>query len=316
MKKLEDAKADYESMPPPPELEQTVEQALESKPVPSASHRKGWIAVVVAACACIVFVVALNASSVFALGLYDVPVLGNVARVFTFREYEEKNDANLVIVKMPAIRNTGNSQLESRINYEILLKMKREIEDAKTRAREYQQAFVKTGGDQADFIPIEIMLDYEIKCSNQEVVSFVITKNETMASCYTEQFFYNIDLETGRELTLANLFGADYIDTINSSVKKQIGQMKKDDPDAVFFDEGEEVFRSISADQGFYLNGDGNVVVVFPKYSIAPGSMGILEFEVSLTDLPAKPSTSTPTTTQTVTHNNSQPESTSPTAQP
>lgn len=316
MKKLEDAKADYESMPPPPELKQTVEQALESRPDPPIRCRRERIAVIVAACVCIVFVIALNASSVFAMGMYDVPVLGNVARVFTFREYEEKNDANLVVVKMPAIRDTGNSQLESRINYEILLKMNREIEDAKKRAREYQQAFVQTGGKQADFVPIDISLDYEIKCSNQDVVSFVITKSETMASCYMEQFFYNIDLETGRELTLANLFGADYINTVYSSVKKQIEQMKADDPDAMFFVEGEELLKSISADQGFYLNTDGNVVVVFPKYSIAPGSMGILEFEISLTDSPSNSPTSAMTATQSATTDSSRTEPTAPAAQP
>lgn len=316
MKKLEDAKEDYESMPPPPELKQTVEKALEGGVDHPVRHRRERIAVIIAACVCIVFVVALNASSAFALGLYDVPVLGNVARVFTFREYEENNDTNLVVVKMPAIKNTGNSQLENRINYEILLKMNREIEDAKIRARDYRQAFVETGGNQADFIPIEISLDYEIKCSNQDVVSFVITKSETMASCYTEQFFYNIDLETGRELTLAHLFGSDFLDTIHSSVKKQIEQMKKDDPDTMFFDEEEDVLRSISANQDFYLNTDGNVVVVFPKYSIAPGSMGILEFEISMTDLPPKPSTSAPTTTQPTANNSSQTESASSTVQP
>ncbi len=34
-------------------------------------------------------------------------------------------------------------------------------------------------------------------------------------------------------------------------------------------------------DPGFYLNEKGNVVVVYPKYEIAPGYMGIQEFEIT-----------------------------------
>ena len=60
------------------------------------------------------------------------------------------------------------------------------------------------------------------------------------------------------------------------------------DPGAMYYSldnedefDDEFAFRTIEPDQPFYLNGQGQVVIVFPKYAIAPGYMGIQEFTVS-----------------------------------
>ena len=52
------------------------------------------------------------------------------------------------------------------------------------------------------------------------------------------------------------------------------------DDEAVYFAPEDGGFRSISEDQGFYINQQGHVVVVFLKYEIAPGCMGTQEFEI------------------------------------
>ena len=39
-------------------------------------------------------------------------------------------------------------------------------------------------------------------------------------------------------------------------------------------------FSGVSEDQRFYINEDGNAVIVFEKYEIAPGASGTLEFEI------------------------------------
>ena len=53
------------------------------------------------------------------------------------------------------------------------------------------------------------------------------------------------------------------------------------DPEADFFHD-QFGFTSISEDQLFYLNENGEPVVVFEKYAIAPGYMGMPEFTVPL----------------------------------
>ena len=89
--------------------------------------------------------------------------------------------------------------------------MNRLVEEARQRAREYKQAFLETGGREEDFLPTEIFVDYTPATATTATVSFVIEKAETAASYYAEQYFYNIDLESGPELTLRDMLGPDYI---------------------------------------------------------------------------------------------------------
>ena len=101
---------------------------------------------------------------------------------------------------------------------------------------------------------------------------------------------YNIDLNTGRQLALKDLFkeGTDYKEIINREIERQIAA----DPDKFFTGE-EWGFKTISDNQAFYL-GDagtaedgvspgGNVpglVVYFDLYEIAPYVAGFPEFKI------------------------------------
>ena len=102
---------------------------------------------------------------------------------------------------------------------------------------------------------------------------------ETRASAYTEVYTYNIDLEAGRELTLRDMLGPDYVELANAAVREGIAAREAADPDATFFHD-EAGFTSIDEDQAFYINEAGNPVVLFEKYELAPGYMGQPEFEV------------------------------------
>ena len=281
MKKLRDAKEAYESIIPPEELDHVVQKAIrQTKKEPVQPRHMVWrYAVCTIASICLVFIVSLNVLPVFAQEMYDIPVLGSMARIFTLGRFEEADEISYVVVEIPALSNTGNNELEQRINYEVALRIDTVVEEAKQRAKEYYDAYIATGGDKEKFQPIEIGVEYDVKCNNGEVVSFVVTEYETHASFYSESYFYNIDLETGRELTLANLLGENYIEKANQAVREGIAAREADDPNAMFFHDELE-FQSIKPDQSFYINELGNPVVVFEKYAIAPGYMGSVEFEV------------------------------------
>ena len=65
-----------------------------------------------------------------------------------------------------------------------------------------------------------------------------------------------------------------------------IENMKKDSNLTYFLeaDENEEVidsFDKIKENQDFYINNDGNLVICFDQYEVAPGYMGTLEFIIS-----------------------------------
>jgi len=145
---------------------------------------------------------------------------------------------------------------------------------------EYYDAFIATGGKKEDFAPTEIIVDYEIKNLNEKYVSFIINKFECQASAFNVFYYYNIDLESGRELTLRDIIGSDYKNIIYRQIEKQIEAMDEDRKFYLF----EEVNRIdlINENRPFYINDKGNVVVVFEKYEIGAGAAGKYEFELDI----------------------------------
>ncbi len=276
------ARGRYNEIEPPEELGFAVASAIRE----GDRRRKGRgrifrsLSGAVAACAC--FVVLVNASPAFASALADVPVLGALARVVTVTSYSVTDRDHLIDVRLPAVEDTGHTDLEQRINTEIQTRIQAILDAAETRAQEAKAAYVATGGEEEAFIPIIIDVDYQIKCQNGRYLSFVVQTAETQASVYQELFPYTIDLEAGKELTLQDVLGPDYKDIANTAIRAAIAE-RSQDPHNSYFDgtEGVEGFQSVTADQKFYLNENGNPVVLFQKYEIAPGYMGVQEFEIA-----------------------------------
>ena len=54
-----------------------------------------------------------------------------MARIFTLNRFEESSEESYVVVNVPALENTGNTELERRVNYEIALKINEQVAEAK-----------------------------------------------------------------------------------------------------------------------------------------------------------------------------------------
>ena len=285
MKDLKKAKNVYESIKIPEELNSTVNETINRKYVGKKSSfwkRRNIISGVLTTCLAMsfLFVFLVNTNKSFAVSVSTIPVVNQIAKLVTVQNLIEEDDTKLVKANIPAIQNTGNTDLEKRINYEIMEKMNEVLEEANKRAKEYKDAVIETGGTEEDYHPILINIDYEMKYSGDDLVSFLINKCETLASAYTEQFIYNVDLETGKELNLRDVLGDNYKQIIDNEVCKQIEERKKN-PDNIYFEKGEGGFEGIEDEyQNFYINENRKVVVVYSKYEIAPGYMGIQEFEI------------------------------------
>lgn len=276
---LERTRARYRAQETPEELSLAVRAAIREGERLRKRRRvlRRSLATALAGCAC--FVLLVNGSPTFAQAVYDVPLLGSLARIFTVTEFTVNDDEHVIDVRLPALENTGYTDLEQQINQEISTRVQAVIDEAEQRAQETKEAYVSTGGDPDDYIPVIIDVDYEVKCQTEHYLSFVIQKTETRASAYTEFYTYNIDLETGRELTLRDLLGPNWMETVNAQVEAQIAERSKD-PDNVYWTAEEGGFQGISEDQPFYLNQEERPVVVFEKYELGPGSMGSQEFVI------------------------------------
>lgn len=279
--KLRQAKELYDAIQIPDELGPAVRDAIRRGRMQKIRRHFSWgkIASCAAACACVLFMATVNAFPVLAMELSDVPVIGGLTKVLTFYRFEAADESIYIQMEVPELTNTGNSELEERINREVWLRVDEKMEEAKTRAKEFFEAYLATGGVKEEYIPMDFTIDYRINCQNEKYVSFTVSKSETQASYYEECDYYNIDMETGRDLTLRDMLGEDYIELCNQAVKEGISANEQKNPDEQYFHD-EMGFQSIEPDQDFYINESGYVVVVFPKYALAPGYMGTQEFVV------------------------------------
>lgn len=280
MKDLKKAKKIYNSIKIPEHLNYVVNRAITTNSKPKYNILKYFnYGISTVTCTFIAFVLLINTNSSFASNIAEIPIVGDIAKIFTVKEVKEEDSTKLINAKIPALENTGNTDLEKRINYEIMLKINEILEEAEERAAGYKNAVIETGGTEESYQPINIQIDYKVGYSSNDVVSFTILKSETLASAYTEMFFYNIDIKSGKTLNLRDLLGNDYKKIVDETIYKEIAERSKN-PDNIYFTE-ENGFEGIENEyQNFYINSNGNVVIVFEKYEIAPGYMGIQEFEI------------------------------------
>ncbi|MBQ1194552.1 MAG: DUF3298 domain-containing protein [Lachnospiraceae bacterium] len=292
MGRLEEMKERYEQIAIPEELHVRVEQEImksrkQQEEKNNEGHKYSFKKVIrrmeaAAAGVCILFTAALNTSPVFAKEAAQLPVIGGLAQILTFRSYETEKDDIAVSVEIPSIEmiaeDTGITVDE--INQEIYDCCSRYVDDALLIAEEYRTAFLETGGTPEEWAEhnIKITVDYEIKQQNNDYISFVVRGTQNWANAYNESKYYNLDLSTGKYVILKDMLGDHYVELANESIREQISERQK--AGEIFFTAEEGGFTGISEDTKFYINGNNHPVIVFEKYEIAPGSSGEIEFEI------------------------------------
>lgn len=269
----------YEQMQIPKELDEVVQEAINEGLTRRRKHgalfilkRTGSIAAVLMLC----LVTMLNVSPVFASAACELPVVGGLCRVFVFREYHAQDEIKYIDARIPQIENTGKTELETRVNLEIQKAISVCLTESETRAKDYYEAFLLTGGNPEEFVPLGITVDYKINHISPQYVSFLVWQYETAFNAYNHYFYYNLDLNNGRSITLRDWFGNDYRRIVADSIEKTIMGWSEEQRSMLWDDLS--VIDLISENTDFYLNQDGRVVVVIGQYEAAYGAAGRLEF--------------------------------------
>lgn len=289
MKQLKEAKKRYEEIVVPEELSERVQEAVRNsernrnavKLQKRSSIPKSVAGV--AAVILITFTVLLNTSTSFAQNVSTMPIIGAVAKVLTFRAYEKEEEDLKLSVKIPSVEmiSKDTNGLAESINQEVYRLCQQYAEEAVQRAEEYKKAFMDTGGTEEEWRAhnLEIHVWYEINAQTGNYLSFSVMGAESWNSANHEKKYYNIDLKTQKIVSLKDLLGEDYIEIANESIKNQI-ETKSQEMGIQFWTPEEGGFTGISEDVCFYINKAGNPVIIFEKYEIAPGSAGVVEFEI------------------------------------
>lgn len=291
---IQEGKKEYLDMQIPEELHQRMKQVIEQDKKRRQERKVIHMIkrTMASAAACIViFAAGLNTSAAFAETAAGLPVIGGLARVLTIRSYHASEGNINLDMEVPAIENAsgdaGGAAFTEAVNQEI----EKIVEDYTAQAEQefaaYQEAFFATGGTEEEWNDrqMDIIVDYEVKYQKDPVLSLELTAAKGWVAASEERHYYNLDVASGRELTLSDVLGDDWKNIANEEIDRQIKERIAADPSASFFGYGdneltEAKFTSVSEDTEFYLNAEGDVVIVFPKYEIAPGYMGILEFTI------------------------------------
>ena len=273
-KRLEELLAHLNTIEIPDELDQVVAKAIKKG---SASKErmitmKRWFrnTAATAAIVTISFTSAANLSPAFAQSLSDVPVLGSLVRVVSFRQFDYHEDTYDATLEAPIVEGLKNEDLQNSLNTKYL--------------EENKKLYEKFQADVADMKSFEegghlgLGSGFEIKTNNDQILSIGHYVVNTVGSSSTTMTYDTLDKQNEVLITLPSLFIDDsYITLISENIKAQMKErMAHDDNQVYWIDE----FNQIDANQAFYITDQGKLMISFDKYTIGPGSMGIQEFEI------------------------------------
>lgn len=274
MDKLKKLEEKYRNVPIPENLDAVVEASLKKGRKKRAPK---WVLGATAAAA--LFTASLNMSPAMAKTLGEVPVLGSVIEVLTFVQYETDKDNYSAAIDVPQI--TGESD-------EIRALNEKYAAEGKALYEQFQQDM--KGMEQADGGHLGVDSGYIVATDTEQLLSIGRYVVETVGSSSTVMQYDTIDKQKEIILTLPSLFKDErYISVISDYL---IGKMQEEmlatNQEKIYWVKGggmpdEELidaFTSIRPDQNFYITEDHKLVIVFDKYEVAPGYMGVVEFEI------------------------------------
>lgn len=265
---------EYENIEIPDELEFLVRTTIKEQE--KKMKRKNIInkSVIAAAVAGVVFVGSINLSSEISYALSEVPVLGSIVRVLTFKTFELKDNNFDAQLKTPAIEGL-DSKLEAMLNEKYLDENQKLYDDFMKEIDELKKADM-------DEAHMGIASGYEVKTDTDKLLVIGRYVVNTAGSSSTTIKYDTIDKQNKTLITLPSLFKDEaYIDIISENIKAQMKEQMKDESNVYWLEDemmGDENFSKIDKDQSFYITKDNQLVIAFDKYEVAPGYMGNPEF--------------------------------------
>ena len=265
-------------------MKEKIEQAKKESRRKQASRIRRQITA--AAAAIVVLITVLpNTSQSVAYAMSRVPLLSQWVKVVTFRDYQYTDDHNTADIKVPEIAVSTES-----------------TENADQTISEQTQKTADEINSEIKTITDQLIAEFEDSKKNEEGYQNMTVTSEVLATtdqyftlkliCYQSagsgaewDYYYTIDLDTGKRISLPDLFlaGSDYIDVISDNIKEQMkSQMAADENIRYWLDSDmpEWDFKSITDDTSFYLNENGEVVICFNEGDVAPMSMGCVTFVI------------------------------------
>lgn len=247
-------------------------------------HRRPWVialksAAAAAAAAMLAIVVLANTGKDLAYAMQQLPILGPLVKAVTFRTYEDAEKDFSAYVEIPEIEGLG--RVSDEINRQISA-----YADALIEMYEGDKAVSGAEGHYA------LTTGYHVLTDNDRYFSIEVWTTIAMAGSNSFNKYFTVDKKQERLLSMADLFDPafDYKTAIYNEIVRQMQeQMEQDASAAYFLKDGKDdipgaddsfYFNSITGEENFYIAPDNSLVIVFDKYEVAPGTMGLPRFNV------------------------------------
>ena len=219
------------------------------------------------------FVLLTNVSPKFAYAMQELPIIGDIVKVITIRNYFDKDGNSEIEMEIPNIKNDNNSQSQTNENVN---------EDVNQLTQNILDKFYAEENSENH---LSIKVKSDVIENNKYWFTLKLTISEVAASSDLKYKYYNIDKRTDEIVKLSDLFDDEnYKKAISEEIKKQMVSRMEKDKDVVYWidEENEEwSFSMIEDNQNFYFSNKGNIVIVFDKYEVGPGATGTPEFEIN-----------------------------------
>lgn len=237
--------------------------------------RNGLLA---AAAVLLLFIAIPNLSMRAAAAMRELPVIGRLVDVILIRNYLYEDGHHYADIAVPrvTVEAEGDAALEKavrQINDDVELLTQRLIQEFEADAEAIGEeghteidAYYRTVTDSETWFTLEVQIYYG---SGSGSVSYK---------------YYHIDKTTGRIMHLSDLFAenSDYVTAISDWILARMREQMADDTAVYWIDnamEGNE-FHAIDANQNFFFAENGNLVIQFDEYEVAPGASGTPRFEI------------------------------------
>ena len=268
------------------EMKKKIYQAKKEKREMKKKHTMRNITAAAAAVA--VFIALPNTSATVAAAMSDIPLVGKLVEVVTFRDYQYESDRHSADVEVPELVADSTELIDGTENPEVHENLKKTTDEINAEIQKITDDIVAEFQSNIDAEGYQdIMVSKEILTTTEEYFTLKLICYQGSGSGAEWDYFYTINLTTGERLALKDLFaeGSDYITPISENIKTQMReQMAADEMVHYWVDETEEMsennFRAITDETSFYVNGDGQIVIAFDEYEVAPGYMGTVEFVI------------------------------------
>lgn len=306
-KGIEDLKKEYEEIRMSEAQVDAFKSSIEKakKENRRSSSLRVWKNIATAAAAVlIIFIILPNTSAGVAHAMERIPLLGNVVKVVTFRDYTYEDDTQLADIDVPhlEVEESGAGVVttdadgadgtpaydgESQYNEAALFSLEESADginkDIDALTNQIVEEFEADIRDRTGVK--EVIVSHEVIPTPERYFTLKLTHYEAAADGAEWVYYYTIDLLTGERVALKDLFtgDADYISIINDEIIRQMREQMAADESIVYWldEEFEEWnFKGITEETQFYINENNNLVISFDEGEAAPMYMGVVTFEI------------------------------------